>query len=291
MQFRFGSGLLLLVLLSACTPDDRSPFALWEMRAGMNMTELDSLSQIQQKVRFECSDGPESFRICRVATNGAKGELEAVVAADGRVVRMTFTPDLDAMQGANEPAGLVLATESLREQWSRVVDGTPAAEGSVRRERWTSTDRRWSGQIVWDGDIVYPARITVADEQASHEWEIAQQRADTEQLAKAAAAPVTVDERRADPNLLLNLMKIELRQLVSAQKVYHEFRKDYQTDLAALQYQPRPRITVEVGAANPLGFWARATHTDLTESCVVWWGRVPRPPAGLGPIEGEPSCT
>ena len=87
-------------------------------------------------------------------------------------------------------------------------------------------------------------------------------------------------------------LKASLRGLAAAQSRYREQRGSYASSLAALQLRSELGVRLEVTAASPTGWQARAEHQSLPgRSCVIFVGSVqgreaPRT-AGDGEMAGE----
>ena len=85
-------------------------------------------------------------------------------------------------------------------------------------------------------------------------------------------------------------MVTDLRGLVTAQEAYFEGTADYATDLADLDFNRNPNVTITINDASPRGWSAKATHASITNQCGIYMGSGITPPAGLTLTEAVISC-
>ncbi len=85
-------------------------------------------------------------------------------------------------------------------------------------------------------------------------------------------------------------MLTDLRGLVTAQEAYFEGTADYATDLADLEFNGNPNVTITINDASPRGWSAKATHASITNQCGIYMGSGITPPAGLTLTEAVISC-
>src|SRR5687768_2371281 len=284
-----------LFALLGCSPSEpSSPFDLWDMKAGMPFSALDSIALHDQKERFECAASHRPFRMCRLQSLGAFGLVEAVIDSAGRAVRISYFPHVESMYSFSDMiAGLQIETRQVRARWNRSATAypDPSYRPPARGETWQSRDGRWGAAIIW-GEDGWADEFRVTEVRAVERWNQLAQKARADSLAAAAAAPVEVAPVRGDPALLVELARADLRRMVDAQIAYHDTHQGYADHILRMGFSPRPDVEVRVGAADANGWWARAHHRKLPEhSCTVWMGRPPRPPAGLGDTERQPVCT
>ena len=286
--------LLLGLATAACGgSQSKSPFPLWDMRAGMPFSALDSIALHDQKERFNCRDSYGSFRDCSIRSLGAFGLIQAIVDSTGRAVLISWRPDLDNMSAFTDMmVGLQMESRRVRATWNTVVMSKPdpAYAPPERGESWRSEDNRWGAFIIWSGEG-YAREFRVTDESVMSTWNGLARKALADSMAALAAAPVQTVSNQTDPGRLVELLTLELKRLVDAQIVYHDGSRDYADRLEQLQFAARPKFLVAIGGANPFGWWATASHPSLEDRvCTVWMGEPPAVRAKLGPNEREPHC-
>jgi hypothetical protein len=278
---------------AACSSDDVPPFALWDFRAGMPLSVLDSIALHGQHERLTCVKSYGSFKSCTIQVLGSIGLLQAVVDSSGHAVLVAFKPDIDAVRTfADMEIGLLTQARRIRAAWNQIAEphSDPAVRPPARAEAWRSQNGRWSARLVWQKDG-FPSEFRVADENAMRAWGILADQAEADSLARIAVAPIEAPES-SDPQLFLDMMSLELKRLVDAQIAYHDMHRDYADDLKSLQFAPRSKVQMRIGAADPFGFWALATHQLLPEHrCRIFFGTPPGAPAQVGAREGQPTCS
>jgi hypothetical protein len=91
--------------------------------------------------------------------------------------------------------------------------------------------------------------------------------------ARVAEAQTTTEATwRATP---ASLLKSTLRSVAQAQSRHRASHGAYAITAASLGLDPEPGVRVEIVAAGPGGWQARATHRDQPgRSCVIFVGRV-----------------
>ena len=279
--------------LAACSGADAPPFALWDFRAGMPLSVLDSIALHGQHERLTCVKSYGSFKSCTIQVLGSIGVLQAVVDSSGHAVLVAFKPDIDAVRTfADMEVGLLAQARRIRATWNQIAEphSDPTIRPPARAEAWTAQNSRWSARLVWQKDG-FPSEFRVADENAMRAWRILADQAEADSLARLALAPIESPES-SDPQLFVDLMSLELKRVVDAQIAYHDMHRDYADDLRSLQFAPRSKVQMRIGGADPFGFWAVATHQLLPEhTCKIFYGTPPGAPAQLGPREGQPTCS
>lgn len=86
-------------------------------------------------------------------------------------------------------------------------------------------------------------------------------------------------------------MQTALRTLVTAEEAYFDDYYAYCDDLAQLDYNETPMVTIEIVDVVGNGWAARATHQMSTDECGIYIGPA-TPPAGITiPDEGIVACT
>ena len=107
-------------------------------------------------------------------------------------------------------------------------------------------------------------------------------------LSSADAQQAPSDSARAK---LVQGVKSDLRNYVTAQERYYADHATYAAATSATPLQPSPGVSVIVLTFGPTGHSAVAIHSDLPDLvCAIWVGREPRPPLHDGAREGEPTC-
>lgn len=283
----------LLIFLSACSNEPKSPFALWDMRAGMPFSALDSIALHDQKERFTCKPSYGNYKDCFSYSRGAFGLVQAIVDSTGRAILISWRPDIENMAGFGDMmAGLQFHARNVRAGWNQVVMARPdpAYQAPERGESWRSEDGRWGAYLVWRAGGL-PREFRVTDERAMGGWNVLAARAVADSMAKAVAEPVVATQERGDVSQLIELLSFELKRLVDAQIVHHDNNRDYADNLAQLQFSARPRMEIVIGGADPFGWWATGTHAQLDgQQCTVWMGRPPNVRVKLGAVEATPDC-
>jgi len=70
-------------------------------------------------------------------------------------------------------------------------------------------------------------------------------------------------------------LKSALRSVLTAQAKHHSAKRTYAASAALLRLPPSPGVTVEILAAGPSGWQARAMHQEQPgRSCVIFVGSV-----------------
>ena len=85
-------------------------------------------------------------------------------------------------------------------------------------------------------------------------------------------------------------MLTDLRGLVTAQEAYFEGTAGYATDVADLEFNGNPNVTITINDTNASGWSAKATHASITNQCGVYVGNGITPPAGITLTEGVVDC-
>lgn len=283
-----------MLVLAACGGGaSESPFHLWDMKAGMPFASLDSIALHDQKERYSCKDSHGSFRVCSIQTLGAFGVMQAIIDSTDRAVLISWFPASEIMSYNDMMAGLMFESQRVRSLWNRVATPFPDPKyrPPARGENWTSEDQRWGAAMIYDRHGMVQEFRTF-DQRAINKWDVLAGQARTDSIARAALTAVQVAPTTIDVNLLVDLMHLELMRLVQAQKSFYTRQSDYARELKQLNFSPRPKIDITIGAANPAGWWARASHQSLSDQfCTVWMGQVPNRPGNLGPKDSEPSCS
>jgi hypothetical protein len=278
---------------TACGGDDRPPFALWNFRAGMPLSVLDSIALHDQHERLTCVKSYGSFKSCTIQSLGAIGVVQAIVDSTGHAVLVAYKPDVYAIRNyLDMDAGLLMEGRRIRATWNQIAEPhpDPKIRPPARAETWTSANGRWSARLVWQKEG-YPAEFRVADQNAMRAWGILEDQAEADSLAQLAVAPIEAPER-SDPQVFIDLMSLELKRLADAQIGYHDGHRNYAADLQSLKFVARSKVQIRMGGADPFGFWARATHQLLPDhSCSIYLGKPPGALPRLGASEGQPTCS
>ncbi len=83
-------------------------------------------------------------------------------------------------------------------------------------------------------------------------------------------------------------MKSDLRNLSTAQEAYFYEKAAYAADTLALRFNPSSGVTLNIQNANAVGWGAAASHIGTTDTCAVYYGPTPVPPAT---VEGIIKCS
>jgi hypothetical protein len=95
-----------------------------------------------------------------------------------------------------------------------------------------------------------------------------------------------------------SVLKSDLRAVAAAQARFHANRRTYATTVQQLGVKPQPGVRIEILAAGPRGWQAKAAHRDQPgRSCVIFVGGVDgaEPPRtdenrDMAGEEGVPLC-
>src|SRR5687768_1141375 len=170
----------ILVGIAACGSDGpKSPFALWDLRAGMPFASLDSIALHDQKERFTCKPSYRNYKDCFSYSRGAFGLVQAIVDSTGRAILISWRPDLVNMAGFMDmQAGLQIESRRVRATWNQVVMARPdpAYMAPERGETWRSEDGRWGAYIIWSPQGM-AREFKVTDERAMNAWNTVAARA------------------------------------------------------------------------------------------------------------------
>ena len=275
---------------------DRSPFPLWDMRAGMPMQKLDSIALHDQHERYTCMKSYGTFQECYISSKGASGRVVAIVDSTEHAISVAYYPDINAMQSSTAMgAGLIIETENLRRRWGLVQPATvDVSTPPTKIERWTSKDRRWTSRIVWHGSS-YPSELSVSDETGMRSYRSLQSLAQADSVARAAMQDPLILTMGRQAQSDLRLVREELIRLATVQDMYHARHKQYAPTLANLHFMPKINIDVTLRSGGPNGWWAVGKHEQIAgHQCVIWLGASPQPPhpseLRLGGEPRTPEC-
>jgi len=155
----------VLLLAAAWTgtrygPDlTKSPFVLWDFRAGMRFKALDDVAFRQTRRRFFCHEPMERTRLCELRTTGIHGFINVFVDRAGRVVRLQFYPDSESPRMREEGRRLAAT-------WNKVREGVADERGPrdpIIKTRWTSPDDRWGALMRYARPEKTPFDIQLID--------------------------------------------------------------------------------------------------------------------------------
>ena len=140
-----------------------SPFALWELRAGMRFEQAESLMVREERRRFTCHVIVASSRLCTVQVTGIHGTVRSLVDGRDRIVLLAFHPD-SASPVMREEGRKVAA------QWKLIGPGASENPDNESPDatitRWTSEDFRWVASMRYDGESTSPTFLKVVDAHA-----------------------------------------------------------------------------------------------------------------------------
>lgn len=86
-------------------------------------------------------------------------------------------------------------------------------------------------------------------------------------------------------------MQSDLRNLVSAQEAYFDDYYAYSSNLAALEFNSTPNVTIQFLDVSASGWSARTTHVNTAAQCGVYVGTSTMPSGIPVSAEGAVSCT
>lgn len=86
-------------------------------------------------------------------------------------------------------------------------------------------------------------------------------------------------------------MQSDLRNLLSAEEAYFDDYYSYTTNLAVLEFNTTPNVTIQFVDASSSGWSARATHVNTSAQCGVYVGTSTMPSGVPVAGEGAVSCT
>lgn len=284
--------ILLVALTATACAREKSPFALWDMHAGMPFTQLDSIAVHDQQERFTCMATYGSYRQCTLTPRGVPGRMIAVIDSTDRVAIVSFHPDVLHMD-MNTGAGLVLETEGLRRRWGRVspASATNSADARERTETWYSEDRKFSAQIRW-ANSSYPVELTTSDEKRARPYRKLQMTAFADSIINESRSSLGGVAGNAD---VLNRVKAELTRLLAAQDAHRARTHRFAATLEQLHFIPRDSIELAINGASDIGWWATGRHAALrARACVIWEGAPPdtrnAQDVRLGGTAKQPDC-
>ena len=146
--------LVVAAVLLACVawlgarygPDlNKSPFVLWDFRAGMRFAALDDIAFRQTRRRFACHEPMRRARLCELHTAGIPGVIRVLVDDAGRVARLQFQPDTSSPVMREEGRRLAAV-------WNQVQPGSTDAErarDAASTTRWGTSDHRWAALMSY----------------------------------------------------------------------------------------------------------------------------------------------
>jgi hypothetical protein len=139
----------------------RSPFALWDFRAGMPFEEIDEQAGREQRARFTCNTILTDTRLCELKSTGIPGRMRVLVDPRGRASTIQFLPD-SASPIMREESRTIAAT------WNQIRAGfteepEPSAPARTRTV-WMSQDERWGAAIATGRYAGTPSIVAITDE-------------------------------------------------------------------------------------------------------------------------------
>jgi hypothetical protein len=94
-------------------------------------------------------------------------------------------------------------------------------------------------------------------------------------LAPVRAAKAQTSSAASWPSTPASMLKGLLRTVAAAQTRYHATRQTYAGAIAQLGIKPEPGVRIDILAAGPRGWQAKAVHRDQPgRSCVIFVGWV-----------------
>lgn len=137
----------------------KSPFVLWDFRAGMRFKALDDIAFHQTRRRFVCQEPMERTRLCELRTTGIPGVIRVFVDGSGRVVRLQFHPYGESPLMREEGRRLAAT-------WNKVREGVADERGPrdpITTTRWSSPDNRWGAVMRYARPEKTPFDIQLMD--------------------------------------------------------------------------------------------------------------------------------
>ncbi|HVE78833.1 MAG TPA: hypothetical protein VNA89_08230 [Gemmatimonadaceae bacterium] len=278
--------------VAACTRyGGESPFALWGLRPGADLATLHQVIIASEHRSWTCENRPGGFRRCSIYLNGPSGELTALGDSAGRAVLLSFAPVRYGGGFAASDVMLENDVSIMRRQWGRVKGVRPdraLMRDGANEEMFGSPDGRWEARMVTRGHRL-PELIEIYDRRAIAAARGAQERFAADSAAREAsrreAVAVVPAADSVSPAVAAHApaLRKALRDLIRAEERYYYRRDTYTADRTALAVSPEAAVTIEVLAADEMGWAARARHARLPgRSCVLWLGQVAAPPATDG---------
>ena len=137
----------------------RSPFALWDFRAGMPFGEIEAAALEQTKQRFTCRVPVPRSRLCELHVTGIPGRVRVLVDSLDRAAVVQFYPDSTSPVMREEG-------RKIAARWSLVRTGaaeTPDAPGAGTTTRWSSIDGKWYSMMRYAAKATTPSVVHLAD--------------------------------------------------------------------------------------------------------------------------------
>jgi type II secretory pathway pseudopilin PulG len=86
-------------------------------------------------------------------------------------------------------------------------------------------------------------------------------------------------------------MQSDLRNLLSAEEAYFDEYYQYSSNLASLEFNSTPNVTIQFVDVSSSGWSARTTHVNTSAQCGVYVGTSTMPSGIPVSAEGAVSCT
>jgi hypothetical protein len=137
----------------------RSPFPLWEIRAGMPFATLDDQAQRGAHKRFSCRPVEADVRLCELEADGPTGLMRLALDNTGRAMIVQFRVTDTTLKMSEE-------ARKLGAEWSLVDARHPQRKstGGASITRWASADNSWSASMSNGASSSIPSMIVLVDE-------------------------------------------------------------------------------------------------------------------------------
>lgn len=286
--------LLPLVAVACGEESETSPFALWDHRIGMPLSELDSITLHDMDRRFTCVPVHDIYERCAIDAEGIPGQMRVVLDSLHRAVEFVFEPDIVGMQGRHA-THLLRTTGEVRQAWDRAARGEQTGGNGLRSLSWSADAGRWTAEIRWLGNL--PSLIRTTDERAIAGYRYAESLAPsssplpTPEERMLASSPLGRGLEMADqPDPSGPAVRAELQRLYHAQRVHWQENGRFARSLTALEYHGRDRSIRIRLQGDGLSFGATA-FTGSGRRCRIWARLRPEPHAEWPSSDGSATCT
>ena len=136
-----------------------SPFALWEIRAGMPIKELDDQAYRGEHKHFKCRDIEAGVQLCEIPTDGPIGVMRLAVDSTGHAMIVQFRVADTTLKMVDESRKLA-AVWSLADEHHVLLHD----KGGAAYTRWSSQDSAWTATIANGASSPIPSMIELVDE-------------------------------------------------------------------------------------------------------------------------------
>ena len=131
----------------------KSPFVLWDFRAGMRFKAMDDIAYRQTRRRFVCEEPMDRTRLCELRTTGIRGVIKVFV-------ELQFYPYAESPLMREEGRRLAATWNKVREG---VADERGGPRDPITRTRWSSPDNRWGALMRYARPEKTPFDIQLMD--------------------------------------------------------------------------------------------------------------------------------